>query len=142
MANPIPTENSTVTLQAYNEAGVLVDTPTTLCGHSSITLTEGEAAAQGITDLCADEVEEIYGKVGVGDVTIEFTKFDPADAGQSLLLTSPKNTKFQMVIEFTTKEVITVKIKKRKNPDLAVGLDALRVTGTSALALIGEYQLS
>lgn len=142
MAKPILTENYTVTLQAFDDAGVLVDTPVVMCGTNSITLTEGEAAAQDITDSCSEEIEEIYGKVGVGDVSIEFTKFNPADLGQALLLSSPKNTKFQLVIEFTTNEAITAKIKKRKNPDLTVGLEALRVTGTSALALLGEYKLS
>lgn len=142
MATPILTENYTVTLQAYDATDVLTGTPVLLCGTNSITFTEGEAASQDVTDSCSEETEEIYGKVGVGDVSIEFTKFNPNDLGQALLLSSPKNTKFQLVIEFTTEETITAKVKKRKNPDLTVGLEALRVTGTSALALLGEYKLS
>ena len=138
MAIEIPTLGLETTIQAYDNTGALAGTAVALCGHNNMSYAEGEPAAQDNTDFCSDAKEEIYGLPEVGNFDIDFTRFDPSDLGQKLLLTSPRNTTFQIKVTFSNSDVVTAKVRKRKNPDVAMSLDALKVTGSTSLALIGE----
>ena len=138
MATSIPTVGLVTTIQAFDNMGVLVGTPKTMCGHNNMNYSEGEPDSQDDTDFCSDAKEELYGLPGVGNFDIEFSKYDPTDEGQALLLSSPRNTKFQIKVTFTDTKAVTAVVKKKKNPDVTMSLDALKVTGSTSLALVGE----
>lgn len=138
MAKPINVINADITIQAYDNTGVLAGTAVDLCGANAITWEAGAPDEVDVTSFChASKVNE-SGMMNEGTVDITYVTYDPSDAGQALIDTANLNTRFQLTVEFATGSKIVFEARKKQETSGSITLTDIVLSGSHQLGLIGK----